>query len=232
LRAVCQKLFCTQEKYAPKTENLWFGAQYGSIRALCGGNSPALLAGCDYRKFRPYLKTIAHAGVCRDSRGPQETVALKCIAGRHDVNANQVFYWECGRRLTRLNKFHELLTLYFQHLPLPPQQLSQARSKINILMGDTHTSCELMGHHWTAQNGQGDLLVNTFNLSNLGIPHMMLIDALERTVGEYERQRRRLLWQLFNPFHWFDELLDGILFRVLTAFGMDTDTRNQASGES
>jgi hypothetical protein len=141
-----------------------------------------------------------------------------------------MLYWECGHRLKRLKEFRALLDLYFEtrghmeglNLPFETEQSSEARSKINEHMGDIRASCNLIGHRWIAQPGQIDMLVNTFNLQAIYVEPRALIDSVERTIGDYERLRHDLFWQLFNPFYWLGKLV-GIPFRVFTAVGFEGD---------
>lgn len=130
-----------------------------------------------------------------------------------------MLYWECRRRLKSLQEFLALVRIYFSHIvytrPTQRQheyeEAREARKEIIARRGDVAHWCALIGHSmivaydpyplggWT---GKLHLLQDIFELRQFRIPNAKAIDALERVIGDYERLKRHLFWQMFNPLSW------------------------------
>jgi len=70
--------------------------------------------------------------------------------------------------------------------------------------------------------GKVNAVTNMFQLRQLRIPRQLVVDSLDRSIGEYERKQRHLFRQLFNPLFWLGQIL-AIPFRILAFAGFDAD---------
>jgi hypothetical protein len=109
---------------------------------------------------------------------------------------------------------------------------SQAiRDQINLSLRDALESCQIVGESMMVNYSyQGyrvplNLLRELFDLRNeWHISPAKALDGLDRAIGEYERRKQRLYWQMFNPLFWLQMLLVriiGIPFQILGAAGFD-----------
>lgn len=154
-----------------------------------------------------------------------------------------MLYWECKRRLQTLEEFHSLVVRYFSTVAYASgsrrayqtEESSEARRKINDLMQDVGSSCNLIGQPMTVQyvpsplvggfQGPLSLLSSLFELREYHIPNSKVIDGLERVIGTYRRKKKHLYWQMFNPLFWLRVLLVKVVevpFQILSAAGFDT----------
>jgi hypothetical protein len=114
--------------------------------------------------------------------------------------------------------------------PTEDEEARRARLSLNQMMMGVSESFDLLGVPRTVRylpppmiGGYAvtlDLVGNMFELWRYQIQPQTVEDALNRAIGAYLQQERRLFWQMFNPFHWLDLLL-GIPFRLLTAVGLN-----------
>lgn len=161
-----------------------------------------------------------------------------------------MFYWECQRRLDGLREFRKLLRAYFSNIlnrmaapPVEKPEAQRARALINQKMGEVVESCKLMGDPCQIYYspppliggvaGRVDLLMNTFELWRLRVSPQQLDDLLGRAIGDYERNARRLFWQMFNPFFWIGWLFTQALkipFRILGAAGFNAKLLEASTG--
>ncbi len=105
------------------------------------------------------------------------------------------------------------------------------RDQINLRLRDALESCQQAGESMTVFYTYGgyqsplNLLREFFDLRNTyHISPSKVLDGLDRAIGEYQRRKNRLYWQMFNPFFWLYSLLVkviGIPFRILGAAGFD-----------
>lgn len=108
------------------------------------------------------------------------------------------------------------------------------RDLINLEMGQTITSCDLIGHSLSIiyipppmlrrPASHINLVADIFQLNQLRIPLSKVVDALDRAIGDYDRMSKKLYRQLFNPFYWVGVFLSTILgapFRLLTLAGFN-----------
>lgn len=105
------------------------------------------------------------------------------------------------------------------------------RDQINLSMRDALESCQQIGESMTVvYTNRGyqaplNLLRELLDLRNAyHISPAKALDGLDRAIGEYERRKQRLYWQMFNPLFWLQLLLGkiiGIPFQILGAAGFD-----------
>lgn len=98
-------------------------------------------------------------------------------------------------------------------------------------MRDALESCQKVGESMTVlytfrgYQSPLNLLRELFDLRNdYHISPAKALDGLDRAIGEYERRRHRLYWEMFNPLFWLRLLLVkiiGIPFQILGAAGFD-----------
>ena len=155
-----------------------------------------------------------------------------------------MLYWECKRRLKDLQHFRELLAGYFGSLAeanwpasIRDRETSESerlRREINLRLKDAIVCCELVGEPATVLyspppalggfQGRLNLLREVFNLQDYHIGTDRIFDSLDRAIGEYERRKRRLHRQMFNPLFWLKLALVKIIeipFQILGAAGFD-----------
>jgi hypothetical protein len=122
----------------------------------------------------------------------------------------------------------------------------KARHEMNQMMDDVVMSFDLRGvvHYvrYTPPPMIGgyiqnvDVLANIFGLSGFEISPQTVFDCLDRAIGAYELERRRLFRQCFNPLYWVGVLFVWLLrlpFRLLGAAGFDaTRAEESALGKS
>jgi hypothetical protein len=128
-----------------------------------------------------------------------------------------VLYWECKRRLAELEEFRGLVDQYFSNLSYGRSSRSyqneesfEARPKINLLLQRIGDSCSRAAQpmivnysdHLTGYQTPLNLLHEIFNLRDYRISNSRIIDCLDRTIGTYQRLKRRLYLQMFNPLFW------------------------------
>ena len=156
-----------------------------------------------------------------------------------------MLYWECERRLKDLQHFRELLAGYFASLAeanwpartrdRETSESERLRNEINLRLTDALLCCELVGEPTNVFyspppafgggfQGRLNLLREVFNLQDYQIGPDRIFDSLDRSIGEYERRKRRLYRQMFNPFFWLKLALVKIIeipFQILGAAGFD-----------
>ena len=138
-----------------------------------------------------------------------------------------MLYWECKRRLTTLRQFRILAVDYFQNIQyagwqsggvlLPLNETAQnARNSMNLLLSEVTTSLDLIGvshviyYQEPRIRGGGtqfvDIVLNVFSLREFQIPSDKVFDCIDRGIGDYQRECKKLFANLFNPFYWFGML--------------------------
>lgn len=155
-------------------------------------------------------------------------------------------YWECKRRLAALRQFRVLAFDYFQNVRYLSRQdalrgqvlmndkSQKARHEINQLLNDVALSLDLMDVTrivtWTPPPMIGgyiqqvDLIGNIFGLSAFDIPSQTVFDSLDRAIGAYENECRKLRRKSFNPFYWMGIVIVWFLrlpFKLLGAAGFN-----------
>src|SRR5438105_895264 len=145
-----------------------------------------------------------------------------------------MLYWESKRRLRSLRNFRQLVTTYFDNThfsnmgrPVEQEEALKARKEINLMAGEVLESCARIGHTMSMDYTPPPLtglpgfrinVVNSlFEFDRLRIPRKVMLDYLDRAIGDYERLSKKAFRQAFNPFYWlwlgFTGLL-GIPFRI------------------
>lgn len=74
--------------------------------------------------------------------------------------------------------------------------------------------------------GPVDLVANVFQLWQFRIEPQMCSDVLDRAIGSYEAEEKRLFLQCFNPFFWVmwaGNRLLSVPFRILGSLGFDAN---------
>jgi hypothetical protein len=138
-----------------------------------------------------------------------------------------MLYWECKRRLVALQEFRMQAVDYFENItyagwmaggaPLPMNEPAQkARHKMNRVLGDVLLSITRMGVPHVvnyqppprlggyAQNV--DIILNIFCLWEFQIGSERVFDTVDRAIGTYERECKKLFLKLFNPLYWLGML--------------------------
>jgi hypothetical protein len=140
-------------------------------------------------------------------------------------------YWEYKRRLRDLIAFKTLGSIYFANVtfdgfgsdPVENQKARSARQAMNKMLVGVAESFDLLGLPRTMSNaytGSVDVLANLFQWWRFEIEPPVACDLMDRAIGEYHRQTRRLFRQLFNPLFWLMRLLS-LPFGFLSAVGFD-----------
>ena len=149
-------------------------------------------------------------------------------------------YFECKKRLLELRLFHQLGARYFANVAKasgsmetgpfedadartlraamnkPMKSVSVSFDKVNIPRAVQYIPPRLIG----GPSMEIDLVWNVFDLWRYDLSPRLLDDVLNRAIGAFEEEKRRLFWQFLNPFYWVNLVL-GIPFRLLTAIGLD-----------
>lgn len=152
-----------------------------------------------------------------------------------------MLYWECKRRLEQLRRFRVLVFDYFQNIQMPdwmsagvPPRMNEtaqrARHEINTVMGDVVVSFNLLGvpHVLIPSGGVGqgiNVVDNIFALYQFQIDSRIILDFIDRAIGAYERECRKLFRMSFNPLYWLQLLVASLLhlpFKLVSAVGFDT----------
>jgi hypothetical protein len=159
-----------------------------------------------------------------------------------------MLYWECKRRLQRLERFRALAGEYFSNIsrhfgaaPTENDRSRAARVEMNLLMSEVTESAFLIGIPTTVHyipptrmgglSGPLDILVNIFELWQFEIGNRQARDIIDRAIGAYQRERRHLLRQLFNPLFWIKWLLmqvAAVPFGFFSALGFKTKAFEQS----
>lgn len=159
-----------------------------------------------------------------------------------------MLYWACKRRLDELRAFRELVRIYFANThftnmgkPIEQQAASVARQQINLDAGRAIESCTLIGHqmvlNYTPPPASGlsgfnvNVIKELFQFDRLRIPRSVAFDFFDRAIGDYERLRRKLLRQSFNPLFWLWLVFRGLLripFHILGAAGFNAQAIEQS----
>ena len=149
-------------------------------------------------------------------------------------------YFECKKRLLELRVFHGLAARYFTNVvgakgsmetgPFEDTDARNLRSAMNKMMKSVSESFDKVNIpravHYIPPRLLGgpimdiDLVWNVFDLWRYKLSPRLLDDVLNRAIGAFEEEKRRLFCQFFNPFYWLNIVL-GIPFRLLTAVGLD-----------
>jgi len=119
----------------------------------------------------------------------------------------------------------------------------KARHEINQLLTDVAGSLDLMGVSrfvvWTPPPIIGgyiqnvDLIGNIFGLTAFDIPSQAVFDCIDRAIGAYEKECRRLKHKSFNPFYWVGLLIVWVLrlpFKLLGAAGFNAAKAENSFG--
>jgi hypothetical protein len=164
-----------------------------------------------------------------------------------------MLYWECQRRLESLRRFREAVSVYFANIeyanwmaggaaPTMNDTAKKARVQLNLLMEDVTSSLDLQSiphsvhYHWSPMMRMSpqvvDLMENIFILYQYkDLPHDRLFDCLERGIGYYEGESRRLRRASFNPLYWLRLAIVWVLhlpFALLGAAGFDVAENSKA----
>lgn len=154
-----------------------------------------------------------------------------------------MLYWECKRRLKSLREFRQLVADYFSNIEFhgfyDPEEngvAQRARTEINYHMGDILYSCNLIGLtcdiYYSPPPAVGgvagplNLISNIFQLWRFQIPAQQVFDCLDNAIGRYERHKRWLYRQMFNPMFWIKWLLIKLLsipFGILNLAGFNAE---------
>ncbi len=128
-----------------------------------------------------------------------------------------MLYWECKRRSDQLRQFRTLVIEYFNntsrqmfHPPTENDKARQARVLINKLMAEIIRSFDLVGAtrvmYYSPPPAVGgfagpvDVFSMLFELWRFEIDLRIVLDLLDRAIGEYDQQAKRVFRQMFNPF--------------------------------
>lgn len=161
-----------------------------------------------------------------------------------------MLYWECDRRLKELKAFRQLVKAYFANTPftnmgrpLEQPEASAARQQINLGAGRAIESCALVGHqlalNYTPPPMTGlagfniNVIKSLFEFDRLRIPRKVAFDYFDRAIGDYERLKKKLLRQSFNPLFWLWLGFSGLLsipFRILDAAGFNARALERSLG--
>lgn len=154
-----------------------------------------------------------------------------------------MLYWESQRRLVLLRQFRGLVIEYFDNAlhkfmagPIENADAKEARHSLNKSIPDVARSLDLVGLSHTiyytpppaigGYAGRVDLLAMLFQLWQFQLQPALVVDLLDRAIGIYEPQTKRLYWQMFNPFFWLMWLLQKFLripFEIISVAGFNAE---------
>lgn len=117
--------------------------------------------------------------------------------------------WESKRRLRSLRNFRQLVTTYFENTaisnmgrPVEQAEASAARDQIN-LMATISSNLARIGHTMSMKYTPPPLtglpgfrinVVNSlFGFDRLRIPRKVMLDYLDRAIGDYERLNKKMV---------------------------------------
>ena len=154
-----------------------------------------------------------------------------------------MLYWECKRRLAALRQFRILAVDYFENVqhvswmaggaPVLDEVTQKTRHQINQMLEDVVPSFVLLGiahqvYYQPTRAGEipqvVNLISNMFQLWQFRIGPERVLDAIDRGIGAYERECRRLFKQNFNPFYWIGVFIVWVIrlpFGLLSAIGFN-----------
>lgn len=136
-----------------------------------------------------------------------------------------ITFRENSARLKLLNKFRDLVRIYFDNSTLnmidgshaETQEAQEARASINLIMNSAYqiirladiktstASTPLFSAGGKSQNI--DLILNIFNLGRNNIPPDAAIDYIERAIDVYKSNKLNSFMRTVNPFYWMTVFL-------------------------
>ena len=153
----------------------------------------------------------------------------------------RILIWENRKRLNKLREFRSLVIRYFNHSRVgfgggrvEESAAKEARREINRLKKKIHSivlNSEIDPvFSWTPPSVVGggeteiDLIDDIFNLDQFDIGPSNLLDIIDRTIAQYDSNRKSALIRTFNPFFYIGLALHTISelpFIVIGLFGFN-----------
>ncbi len=139
-----------------------------------------------------------------------------------------MLYWECKSRLAVLREFRVRAVDYFENIepsgwmaggaPRPMNATAQkARHDMNRMLGDVLVSLSRFSiphvvYYQPPPRLGGypqnvDIILNVFSLWEFQVGSERVFDTIDRAIGTYERECKKLFRKLFNPLYWLGMLL-------------------------
>jgi len=158
------------------------------------------------------------------------------MAGQYKTNI-----WGNRRRIRKLKEFHTLIDCYYRNLVrdwdgtlCESTQAIQARSAANDILDEIHgylcqADVNPVGYCTPPPAIGGyakhvDVIYNVFRIHKYDMPHVEVLDMVERAIGIYKRDYLGAWIRTFSPFHWLNELIAfvaGIPFNLLVSAGVN-----------
>lgn len=139
--------------------------------------------------------------------------------------------WEVNGRLRLLEEFWDLLWQYYGSQDLEVRQrINRIHPRARETMWLAESPARFHYIEPPALGGRSyeiDPVANLFELEQLQISPIRLIDQVEQTIAKYKDSARKAWMRTLNPFFWLNELiiwLFGLPFRFLLSVGVFEDS--------
>ncbi len=138
-------------------------------------------------------------------------------------------FWENKRRLTLLQKFRELVVLYYDNTDahwmvegrIESDRAREIRVEINRMINEIHSIINMSDintmTYYTPPPAIGgyahhiDLILNIFELQSYRIGENRILDYIDRAIGVYQNDFIPSILRTINPFYWIGIILDYIV---------------------